>query len=154
GGPEALQALQVQPQHHGLRPLLAFPFDDGLTDAERTLDDEQRLFLVRLDLHGVVRALGRDLELGGPVLGCISVVGPGDAAEDEENGEGNAAGFHATPRRRAFVVARPTPGEPVGNTASAIVFGTPAGQRSPFVWLPPDLAGGVVRARPTPTRRH
>src|SRR5262245_21210773 len=30
------------------------------------------------------------------------------------------------------MVVRPMPGEPVGNTPRAIVFGTPAGQRSPL----------------------
>jgi hypothetical protein len=31
------------------------------------------------------------------IVGPVTVVGQGDAADDEENGERNAAGFHAVP---------------------------------------------------------
>src|SRR5262249_17390622 len=68
-GPKALQALQVQPQHHGVRPLITYSLDHRLADAEWTPEDEQRFYLVRPDLHGVVLALGRDLELGFAIFG-------------------------------------------------------------------------------------
>src|SRR5262249_24627953 len=120
--------------------------DDRLADAEGTFDDEQGLVLFGPDLHGVVLALGRYLELGGLVLGCIAVVGQGDAADDEENGKGKAAGSHAAPLAWEFCLVRPTPGEPVGSPAWAIVFGTPAGQRSPLSGCrPTSKVAGVAR---------
>ena len=51
---------------------------------------------------------------------------------------GKQPAFMLPPLAWASCLIRPTPGEPVGNPARAIVFGTPAGQRSPLVWLPPD----------------
>jgi hypothetical protein len=67
----------VQPQRHGVRPLLVVPLDDRLADAEGTLDDEQRFPLVPPDLHAVVLALGRDLEGGRR----IAVIGPGQGGQ-------------------------------------------------------------------------
>ena len=46
----------MQPQHHGVRPLLACPLDDGLADPERAVDREHRLVLLGLHFH---RSLSR-----------------------------------------------------------------------------------------------
>src|SRR5262245_37722656 len=86
---------------------------------------------------------------------CIAVAGHGGATDDEENGEGNEVGSHATPLAWAVVVARPTPSEVVDYTARAIVFGTPAGQSSPLSGCrPTTLAAGATRAKPTPAGRE
>src|SRR5262249_23643332 len=62
--------------------------------------------LVLLDphFHPVVLSLGRELELGGLVLGCSALVGQGEAGQGEgceqANGEEGEADFHAVLRSR------------------------------------------------------
>src|SRR5262249_56897098 len=99
------------PQHDGLGPGVVLPLDDRLAYPEGAFHGEQGLVLVRPDVHAVVLALGRDLEHGGLALGSVALVGHGRAAEDEENGEGNAAGVHASPPAWALCL---TCGHPAG----------------------------------------